>query len=315
MKLTYFNGVESDEARQPLVWSATTLDMNPSKSVTAILTVIVIAIGLGAAGSQHGIDAGPLPIFAWCGIAAFAINWAVFVPSYLARTEHYFDLTGALTYLTVIVMVLVLHDDLSSRVVLLAGLIAIWALRLGSFLFIRVKATGGDGRFDKMKHNPLQFFQTWTLQGLWVFLTTAAAVAAMTSSEPVAFGPFAVAGLVIWALGFGIEVVADQQKSQFRADPANQGRFITSGLWAWSRHPNYFGEITLWTGIAIIALPVLQGWQYVTLISPVFVYVLLTRISGLPMLERRSAKRWGHEPEYQAYVANTPVLLLKPPAK
>jgi steroid 5-alpha reductase family enzyme len=109
-------------------------------------------------------------------------------------------------------------------------------------------------------------------------------------------------------------VVADRQKSAFREDPANKGRFITSGLWAWSRHPNYFGEITLWAGIALIAIPVLSGWSWVVMISPIFVYVLITRVSGLPMLERRADERWGGEEEYEEYKRKTPVLMLRPPS-
>jgi steroid 5-alpha reductase family enzyme len=114
-------------------------------------------------------------------------------------------------------------------------------------------------------------------------------------------------------VGFLFEAVADDQKRRFRANPANEGRFIASGLWAWSRHPNYFGEITLWFGIALVALPALSGWQYATLISPVFVYLLLTRISGIPLLEARAKKRWGDEPAFQAYRARTPVLFPRPP--
>jgi steroid 5-alpha reductase family enzyme len=106
--------------------------------------------------------------------------------------------------------------------------------------------------------------------------------------------------------------VADRQKSAFRSDPANAGRFISSGLWAWSRHPNYFGEIVLWVGVALIALPVLSGWQHVTLVSPLFVYLLLTRISGIPPLERRAEEKWGDDPAYRAYVERTPVLWLRP---
>ena len=125
----------------------------------------------------------------------------------------------------------------------------------------------------------------------------------------------AIVGIVVWVAGFAIEAVADRQKSVFKRDPANAGRFITSGLWAWSRHPNYFGEITLWTGIAIIAVPILDGWRWVTLISPVFVFLLLTRVSGIPLLEARGKKRWGDEQAYQEYTLNTPVLIPRPPKK
>ena len=116
-------------------------------------------------------------------------------------------------------------------------------------------------------------------------------------------------GFVLWAAGFAVEVVADQQKSRFRADPANRGRFISTGLWSRSRHPNYFGEILLWIGVSVIALPVLQGWQWVGLVSPVFVAALITRVSGVPLLEAKAEATWGGQPDYEAYKQTTPVLV------
>ena len=121
-------------------------------------------------------------------------------------------------------------------------------------------------------------------------------------------------GFLVWLLGFGIEVAADQQKSKFKADPANREKFINTGLWSWSRHPNYFGEIVLWIGVAIIALPILSGWQWLTMISPVFITLLLTRISGVPMLEARADEKWGGQVEYEAYKAKTSILIPRPPA-
>jgi steroid 5-alpha reductase family enzyme len=110
-------------------------------------------------------------------------------------------------------------------------------------------------------------------------------------------------------VGFALEAVADQQKRRFRERPENAGRFIATGLWAWSRHPNYFGEILLWTGVALVALPALDGWQLATLLSPVFVTLLLTRVSGVPLLEERADARWGDDPEYLAYKKRTPLLV------
>ena len=101
------------------------------------------------------------------------------------------------------------------------------------------------------------------------------------------------------------------QKSHFSADPANKGKFIRTGLWSRSRHPNYFGEITLWVGVAIIALPVLQGWQWIALISPVFVALLITRVSGVPLLEAKADKKWGGQADYEEYKKQTPVLIPK----
>ncbi len=283
------------------------------QSLAAIPLILLIGGGISWAGSQGSLQVGGIPLFALCGILAFAINWIAFVPAYLFQTERYFDLTGGITYSGLILVALTLHGEPDPRALLLGGLVAIWAVRLGSFLFARILRDGSDRRFDVLKPSLPRFFMTWTLQGLWVLITLSCALAAMTSARPKPLDAFAVLGAVVWAVGFAIEVAADRQKRRFRADPANRERFIQSGIWAWSRHPNYFGEITLWIGIALIALPVLAGWQYVTLISPVFVYVLLTRISGIPLLEVRAKNEWGDEPEYRAYRDRTPVLFLRPP--
>ena len=284
-------------------------------SLLGIIASVVIGALIILAGSDGSTKVGSIAVFAVCGILAYVINWVVFVPSNAAKTEHYFDLTGSITYLTLTVVALLLSDDLDTRAVVVAAMVGLWALRLGSFLFRRVRRDGRDGRFDRIKVDPLRFFMTWTLQGLWVLLTVACALAIITGSERQSIGWVAIVGIVVWVAGFAIEVAADQQKSAFKQDPANEGRFITTGVWAWSRHPNYFGEITLWTGIAIIAVPVLSGWRWATLISPVFVVVLLTRVSGIPMLEARARKRWGDEEAFQAYTRNTSVLVPRPPRR
>jgi steroid 5-alpha reductase family enzyme len=129
------------------------------------------------------------------------------------------------------------------------------------------------------------------------------------SAEQTAVGAVYVIGAVMWVAGFAFEVIADRQKSQFRVDPANEGRFISTGLWARSRHPNYFGEILLWAGMAVMAIPYLSGTQWVVMLSPIFVYALLTRVSGIPTLARRGQELWGQDPAYQAYLENTPRLL------
>jgi steroid 5-alpha reductase family enzyme len=285
------------------------------RSIVGITVSLVIGALVVLAGSDGSTTVGSIAVFAVCGLLAYVINWVVFVPSNRSKTEHYFDLTGSVTYLTVTAVAVLLSDDLDARAIIVAVMVGVWALRLGSFLFRRVRRDGRDGRFDEIKTDPLRFFMTWTLQGLWVLLTLACALAIITGSERRSLGWVAIVGIVVWMAGFAIEVVADRQKSAFKKDPANGGRFITSGLWAWSRHPNYFGEITLWTGIAIMALPVLSGWRWVTLISPIFVILLLTRVSGIPMLETRAEKRWGDEVEFQTYTRDTPVLIPRPPRR
>lgn len=291
------------------------MDEKERSSVVAIIVSVAIGAAVAAAGSSHSVDVGSIPLFALAAFVAYAINIVVFVPSFVAKTERYFDLTGSITYLTVVGLALAFNDQRDTRAWVVAALVGIWAIRLGSFLFIRVTADGGDGRFDTLKTNVWLFLRTWVLQGLWVVLTLACALAALTADNPKPFDNLARVGVVVWLVGFAIEVVADRQKRVFRANPVNAGRFISTGLWAWSRHPNYFGEILLWIGMALIALPILSGWRYVMLISPVFVFLLLTKVSGIPLLERRGKKRWGDEPAYQDYLAKTPSLMMKPPSK
>lgn len=284
-------------------------------AVIGIFVALLFAALVALAGSQGGQRIGSVPIYMVAFAIAFIIQWIVFIPSYLNQTEKYYDLTGGITYLTVSVVAVLLSSPADTRSILLLGLVAIWAIRLSTFLFRRILKAGEDVRFAELKTAFPRFLLTWTLQGLWVSLSLAAALAAITSDLRLPLSWVAGLGLLVWIVGFGIEVVADRQKSHFRADPKNAGKFIHSGLWAWSRHPNYFGEIVLWVGIAIIAIPVLRGWQWLTLISPVFITLLLTRISGVPMLEASADERWGGQAEYEAYKANTPVLVLRPPSR
>jgi steroid 5-alpha reductase family enzyme len=282
-------------------------------ALISLIVIILVGLGLAWAGSQGGTVVSGVPLFAGLLGLAFVVQWVVFIPAYLAQSERFFDLTGSFTYIAVIVLAVVLSPVKDNRSLLMAALVAIWAVRLGSFLFRRIHKAGKDGRFDSLKPYFLRFLNTWTLQGLWVSFTLAAALAAVTTSARKELDIFALVGLLIWLFGFIIEVVADAQKNRFRANPENAGRYIHTGLWSWSRHPNYFGEIVLWIGMAIIALPVLSDWQWVTLISPVFVTLLLTRISGVPMLERRADRTWGGQEDYEAYKARTSVLIPRPP--
>lgn len=291
--------------------------MSPAirRALIAITIILALAGALAFAGSDNGQQINGIPIYALCILLAFVINWIAYIPAILNQTEKYFDITGAITNISLPLVAVILSPVVDARSWLLLALVAIWAGRLGMFLFRRIQADGFDSRFVEMKKNPPRFFITWSLQALWGSFSLAAALAAITAVEKQPIGLIGLIGLLVWIAGFATEVIADQQKSQFRKDPANRGRFIQSGLWAWSRHPNYFGEIVLWFGIAIIALPVLSGWQWLTMISPIFVIFLLMRISGVPLLEAKADKKWGGKAEYEAYKANTPVLIPRPPAK
>ena len=288
--------------------------MNKTDRNSLIALPIVILIGLGVvlAGSQGGASVFGIPLFAFSVGLAFLIQWLVFVPAYLLQTEKFFDLTGSITYISVTIIAVLLSPVFDGRSVLLLAMVVIWAARLGTFLFRRIQEAGKDARFDEIKPSFIRFLSTWTLQGLWVTFTLAAALAAITTTTRKELDLFALIGFLIWVFGFTIEVVADTQKNHFRADPVNKGKFINTGLWARSRHPNYFGEIVLWIGVAVIALPILRGWQWVTMVSPIFVTLLLTRISGVPILEKRADEKWGGQDDYEAYKERTPVLIPRP---
>lgn len=279
-------------------------------SLVVLPIVIVLGYLVALAGSQGGATVANNPVFALSVGLAFLIQWLAFIPAYLLQTEKFFDLTGGITYI-VVVIATQYFSGIDARSMLLSTLVIVWAVRLGSFLFRRIHKAGKDGRFDEIKPSFIRFLNVWTIQGLWVTLTSSAALIAISTTNRKELDLFAIIGFLIWLIGFAIEVAADTQKSRFSADPNNKGKFIQTGLWARSRHPNYFGEIVLWIGITIIALPVLQGWQWIALISPVFVILLLTRVSGVPLLEKRADEKWGGQQEYESYKARTPVLIPK----
>lgn len=253
-------------------------------------------------------------------LLVFAIQWLAFLPACYFKTERFYDLVGGLTYTAVMLVTLFCTPHFIShvkpavthisdwRAELLALLIIIWSLRLGLFLFLRIRAAGSDSRFEAIKISPQRFFIAWTLQAVWISFTAFAAILAMTSLQTADFGWLSILGLLLWLIGFTLEVVADQQKNRFRKDPTNANQFISTGLWSFCRHPNYTGEIMLWLGIALIAFPVLEGWRLLGLLSPVFVAFLLIKGSGIPLLERAAEAKWGSSAAYQHYKASTPRL-------
>lgn len=259
-------------------------------------------------------DANQSTLFKQILVAAFAIQWLAFVPAFILRTEKFYDLTGSLTYISIFVYSLIVTDsfqDFKLGNLIIATAVLLWAVRLGSFLFMRIIKAGQDKRFDAIKVSCAQFLMTWTLQGMWVFICSSAALVAISSASGAVVSYLFGIGLAVFVIGWLIEVIADNQKSAFRAIEKNKDRFINQGLWTRSRHPNYFGEITLWLGIAIMSVPSFSGMNYLALFSPVFTYLLLNYVSGIRLLEARANKKWGHLEDYQLYLNGTPKLIPK----
>ena len=277
-----------------------------------VTSVLIIAFLIVSAVENNSVTFSGYSAVLYCAVICIGVQWLAWIPASMAKTERFYDLTGGLTYLTAVGFSLWAgsqSETPSLRELIVSLLVVIWALRLSSFLYLRIHRTGKDGRFDELKTSPIRFLVPWTIQGLWVFLTMIVVIVinSQAGSAP-ALGIWDALGLSIWLLGFGIEVVADNQKTAFNTEPNNQGKWIDSGLWSYSRHPNYLGEILLWTGIACFGISCFTGLERFAWISPIFIYLLLTKLSGIPILDRRALEKWGDDVEYQKYRDNTPAL-------
>ncbi|KAL8600571.1 hypothetical protein ACOMHN_062443 [Nucella lapillus] len=220
----------------------------------------------------------------------FGIQWGCWVIAAALKTEKFYDLTGSSTFLALALQSLRWGGTYHTRQKIQTGLVVIWAARLGTYL-------------------PGVFFVYWSLQGVWVFSTLLPTLLLNGKTDDVPLSLRDYVGWSLWGLGFLFETVADHQKSRFKADPQNTGKFINEGLWSISRHPNYFGEIVMWSGLYISASSVLSGWEHISVISPLLLSHLLINVSGIPMLEKYGQKRWGGDPAYQNYVRKTAKLI------
>eukprot|EP00518_Triparma_eleuthera_P001648 CAMPEP_0182459004 /NCGR_PEP_ID=MMETSP1319-20130603/4228_1 /TAXON_ID=172717 /ORGANISM="Bolidomonas pacifica, Strain RCC208" /LENGTH=342 /DNA_ID=CAMNT_0024657817 /DNA_START=13 /DNA_END=1041 /DNA_ORIENTATION=- len=308
----------------------------PNRYVRALI-VCSVAIGIAwlttfmAAGSESPDDLfkvlSPVNNLYLTVFIAFVVNWIAFVPAAIYQTEKYFDLTGSITYFSCTLGSLLLgaaplYDGdswkFNTRAIVQSCMAFVWCIRLGQFLFSRIKKDSKDKRFDQIKINPPRFFGVWTIQGTWVTMTAICVFVTNSWGRANADKDLCVTdfiGYFVWLVGFTIEVVADGQKKAFAANPDNKGKWIDEGLWYYSRHPNYFGEITLWLGQFIASSATLVDSQWFCVISPLFVFFLLMKVSGVPMLESRGDEKWGSEPGYQLYKKNTHVLLILPKGK
>ncbi len=266
-------------------------------SFVAVLISVSLGILTGIDEVRNGI------------ILSFIIHWLLFIPAYVFKTEKFYDLTGTISYISIVLFVLLSSTDgiINLGNMIVSSLIIIWTLRLGMFLFTRIKKAGEDKRFREIKKSFSWFFMAFTISGMWVSICTICALTGI--SNGIELTGVTYIGVIIFIIGFALEIISDNQKTNFRKIEYNKDKFITTGLWKYSRHPNYLGEIVLWTGVAIISYSSLEVYQMFTLVSPIFTYLLLVNVSGINLLEKSGEKKWGHLDSYKSYKENTPRLI------
>jgi len=243
-------------------------------------------------------------------IVSLAINITLFIPAFIYKTDKLTDLSYSISFIILALITFLGSTGTLFHIVLLS-IITIWALRLGIYLLIRIRKISRDKRFDGVRENFWKFLKFWVLQALAVWVILLPSISIFSIEEPV-FNTLAYIGLTIWLLGLIIETFADYQKYTFINNEKNKGMWIDSGLWKYSRHPNYLGEMMIWIGVYIFTLSSLVGiLPFVMLASPLFIIFLLLFGSGIPMLEKGADKRWGDNPKYQAYKKRVGVLLPK----
>lgn len=282
------------------------------KSVIGPLIVILVCILL-----TQGIAylVGDKKNFFQNYVAAFTVfvQWIFFLHASGVlfgneRTEKYYDLMGSLTFVTTLIVSMIYRQNSTARLWIMAALILCWTVRLGSFLFMRIhKNNGVDSRFTEIKVNNFRFLMTWTLQGVWVYITLLPILILSQEKKDESFGVLDYVGIPLWIVGFLFETVSDCQKLKFRSLAENKDKFISTGLWKYSRHPNYFGEILMWLSLSLVAFR--GSKSYYVFISPVFVALLLIFVSGIPLLEQKADQKYADSEEYQIYKKSTPVLV------
>eukprot|EP01083_Nonionella_stella_P141284 435010_1 len=295
---------------------STDSDDKGNPSVQWLISLLTIGVNIAVAFATN--------TYFECGMS-LGINLISFVCiAWPLHTEKYYDFTGMITFLSCDIFSMLYRQvpwttDYIRNIVLFF-MVMVWTLRLGLFLFMRILGEkGGDKRFENMRNNFPRFLVAWCLQATWayfccmpLFITNQIDNEDLYRATQNNYTVLDIIGWALWAIGWGIEIIADRQKSVFKKDATNRGKFCNVGLWAYSRHPNYFGEITLWIGIFISAASVAYGRGWLIVLSPVWTIILLVFASGIPLAERTSLKKYGQQEEYQQYIKDVSVLIPLP---
>ncbi|MGV8162192.1 MAG: DUF1295 domain-containing protein [Candidatus Nanoarchaeia archaeon] len=244
-------------------------------------------------------------------LVVFLLQAIFFLFAARFKTDKVTDLSYGLTFVVISLFLLLINPDVGAIQWIFFILILLWGTRLSVYLFTRILKIKKDSRFDGIRERFLSFAKFWVLQGLsiWIILLPITSVLILKDL----FYSFVFwAGILIWLVGFITESVADYQKSKFYNTKESKTKWIATGLWKYSRHPNYFGEILCWWGIFIAATPYLSGWTWVSVLSPLWITYLLIYVTGLPPLEKKADEKYMHNSAYEKYKKRTSSLIPLP---
>ncbi|MFW0861986.1 MAG: DUF1295 domain-containing protein [Candidatus Komeilibacteria bacterium] len=235
------------------------------------------------------------------------IQAVLFVAAFIKQTDKLTDFSYGLTFVILAITGLFQSSKLVGHYILTA-MIVLWALRLAVYLVIRIRKIKKDKRFDGIREKFLSFAGFWLLQGITIWVVLISSI--FYYQEAVEFNSLSIIGMAIYLFGLYFESLADMQKYRHINNPNNKDRWIQTGLWKYSRHPNYFGEICVWLGVYLFVFPTLHfPLSLIALLSPLYITILLLFVSGIPKLEKYADNRWGNDQEYLKYKESTSILI------
>ncbi len=240
-------------------------------------------------------------------IQALFASWAI-----STRSDKLTDLSYGLTFVITAISAVFINSSPKLPQYVVLGAIIIWGARLSGYLFIRILKTKRDKRFDKIRENPLRFAQFWLFQAISIWIIMLPSIAILSDKKTPDNYYLFLTGIIVFLVGLIFETIADLQKYRFKSNPKNKDKWIESGLWKYSRHPNYFGEMIVWWGLYIASIPFVQKLSPVFAIGPLYISWLLIKVSGIPLLEKEHMKKYKNNPKYLSYIKRTSILIPLP---
>lgn len=249
-------------------------------------------------------------------LVSLLINGAFFILAAILRTDVFTDITYSLSFIALAAILLLFTPTASLPGTIAAIAVILWAIRLGGYLFWRILHIKVDHRFDDKRDNFVRFGAFWLLQAISVWVIMLPVYGFFSAGKDTTLSPaLLVPGLAVFLAGFILETVADAQKYAFKSKPESKGTFMSRGVWKYSRHPNYFGEMLVWWGISFPGVFLFRGFEFLYFIGPVFITMLLLFVSGIPLLEKEADRKWGERDDYREYKKRTSLLVPLPRGK